>query len=71
MKKYYTSHHGFELETPASTANILSLDHQSKIQIYISSIHMYQGLSFLPVTLTGLADLFPQLESSHEQLCED
>jgi hypothetical protein len=25
--------------------------------------------SFLPVTYTGLADLFPQLGSSHEQLC--
>jgi hypothetical protein len=24
---------------------------------------------FLPVTFTGLADLFPQLGSSHEQLC--
>ncbi len=25
--------------------------------------------SFLSVTFTGLADLFPQLESLHEQLC--
>jgi hypothetical protein len=25
--------------------------------------------SFLPVTFSGLPDLFPQLESSHEQLC--
>jgi hypothetical protein len=25
----------------------------------------------LPVTFTGLADLFPQLGSSHEQLCGD
>jgi hypothetical protein len=29
----------------------------------ISSIQNYQGLSFLPVTFTGLADLFPQLGS--------
>ncbi len=28
-----------------------------------SSIQNYQGLSFLPVTFTGLADLFPQLGS--------
>ena len=27
--------------------------------------------SFLPVTFTGLADLFPQLGSSHGQLCGD
>ena len=25
----------------------------------------------MPVTFTGLADLFPQLGSSHEQLCGD
>jgi hypothetical protein len=35
----------------------------SSIQENISSIQNYQGLSFLPVTFTGLADLFPQLES--------
>jgi hypothetical protein len=29
----------------------------------VSSSQNYQGLSFLPVTFTGLADLFPQLES--------
>jgi hypothetical protein len=34
-----------------------------------SSIQNYQGLSFLPVTFTGLADLFPQLGSWHGQLC--
>jgi hypothetical protein len=33
----------------------------SSIQENISSIHNYEGLSFLPVTFTGLADLFPQL----------
>jgi hypothetical protein len=35
----------------------------NSIQENISSNQNYQGLSFLPVTLTGLADLFPQLES--------
>jgi hypothetical protein len=35
----------------------------SSIQENISSIQNYQGLSFLPVTFTGLADLFPQLAS--------
>ncbi len=39
-------------------------------QINISSIQNYQ-LSFLLVTFTGLADLFPQLGSSDEQLCGD
>ncbi len=43
----------------------------SSFQENISSIQNYQGLSFLPVTFTGLADLFPQLESWHEQLCGD
>jgi hypothetical protein len=33
------------------------------IQENYSSIQSYQGLSFLPVTFTGLADLFPQLRS--------
>ena len=37
----------------------------------ISSIQNFQGLSFLPVTFTGLADLFPQLGSWHGQLCGD
>ncbi len=32
-------------------------------------IQNYQGLSFLPVTFTGLADWFPQLGSWHGQLC--
>ncbi len=41
----------------------------SSIQEIISSFQNYQGLSFLLVTLTDLADLFPQLESSHGQLC--
>jgi hypothetical protein len=41
----------------------------SSIQEIISSIQNYQGLSFLPVTFTGLADLFPQLGSLHRQLC--
>jgi hypothetical protein len=35
----------------------------------VSSLQNYQGLSFLPVTFTGLADLFPQLGSSNCQLC--
>jgi hypothetical protein len=35
----------------------------SFIQEIISSIQNYQGLSFLPVTFTGLADWFPQLVS--------
>jgi hypothetical protein len=35
----------------------------SSIQKNISSIQNYQGLSFLPVTFTGLADLLPQLGS--------
>ena len=39
------------------------------IQENLSSIQNYQGLSFLPVTFTGLADLFPQLGSLHEKLC--
>jgi hypothetical protein len=33
------------------------------IQENISSIQNYQGPSFLPVTFTGLAGLFPQLGS--------
>ncbi len=41
----------------------------SSIQEIISSIQNYQGLSFLTVTFTGLADLFPQLGSRHGQLC--
>ncbi len=41
----------------------------SSIQEIISSIQNYQGLSFLPVTFTGLAALFPQLGSWHEELC--
>jgi len=43
--------------------------YQRFLQINISSIQNYQGLSFLLVTFTGLADFFPQLGSSHEQLC--
>ncbi len=35
----------------------------SSIQENICSIQNYQGLSFLQVTFTGLADLFPQLGS--------
>jgi hypothetical protein len=35
----------------------------SFIQEIFSSIQNYQGLSFLLVTFTGLADLFPQLGS--------
>jgi hypothetical protein len=35
----------------------------SSIQENIRSIQNFQGLSFLPVTFTGLADLFPQLGS--------
>jgi hypothetical protein len=35
----------------------------SSIQENISSIQNYQELSFLPVTFSGLADLFPQWES--------
>jgi hypothetical protein len=35
----------------------------SSIQESIISIQNYQGLSFLPVTFTGLADVFPQLGS--------
>jgi hypothetical protein len=35
----------------------------SSIQEIISSIQNYQGLSFLPVTFTGLADFFKQLDS--------
>ncbi len=38
-------------------------------QINISSIQNYQGLSFLPVTFNRWAYLFPQLGSSHQQLC--
>jgi hypothetical protein len=41
----------------------------SSIQEIISSIQNYQGLSFLPVTFTGLADLFPQLEYLNGQFC--
>jgi hypothetical protein len=43
----------------------------SSIQANISSIQNYQELSFLPVTFTDLADLFPQLRSSDGQLCEN
>jgi len=43
----------------------------SSVQENISSIQNYQGLSFLPVTFTGLADLFPQMRSWHEQFCRD
>jgi hypothetical protein len=46
MKK--TSHTGFELWTPEYEASILSLDHQSRCQMFphinISSIQNYQGL---------------------------
>jgi hypothetical protein len=35
----------------------------SSIQENISSNQNYQGLSFLPVTFSGLADLFSQLGS--------
>ncbi len=66
MKK--TSPPGVEVRTPAYVAGILSPDHQSRYErfphINISSIQNYQGRSFLPVTFTGLADLFPQLGSS-------
>jgi hypothetical protein len=41
----------------------------SSIQEIISSIQNYPGLPFLPVTSTGLADIFPQLGSWHGQLC--
>jgi hypothetical protein len=41
----------------------------SSIQENVSSIQNYQGMSFLPVTFTGFADLYPQLGSWHEQLC--
>ena len=41
----------------------------SSFQENISSSQNYQGLSFLPVTFTGLADLFHQLGSWHDQLC--
>ena len=41
----------------------------SSVQEIISSIQNYQGLSFLPVTFTGLADLFPQLGSWDGQFC--
>jgi hypothetical protein len=41
----------------------------SSFQEIISFVQNYQGLSFLPVTFTGLADLFPQLGSLHGQLC--
>jgi hypothetical protein len=52
-----------------------ALDHQSKIPK--DSTNQYEfhselsGLSFLPVTFTSLADLFPKLESLREQLCEN
>jgi hypothetical protein len=35
----------------------------SYIQENISSIQNYQGLSFLPVTFTGSADMFSQLRT--------
>jgi hypothetical protein len=64
---------GFELQNLAFVASILSLDHQSRYQLFshikISSIQNYQG--FLPVTFTVLADLFPHLGSSHGQLSGD
>jgi hypothetical protein len=41
----------------------------SYIQENLSSIQNYQGLSFLPVTFPGLADLFPQLGSLQGQVC--
>ncbi len=44
-----------------TTARYLSFQ-----QINISSLQNYQRLSFLPVTFTGLAALFPQLGSWHD-----
>jgi hypothetical protein len=35
----------------------------SSIQEIFISVQNYQGLSFLPVTFTGLADMFPHLGS--------
>jgi hypothetical protein len=43
----------------------------SSIQENLSSIQNFQGLSFLPVTFPGLADLFPQLGSSNGEVCGD
>jgi hypothetical protein len=44
--------------------NISSIQENiSYIQENISSIHNSQGLSFLPVTFTGLAELLPPLGS--------
>ena len=43
----------------------------SSIQENLSSIQNYQGLSFLPVTFTGLAHVYSQLRSWHGQLCGD
>jgi hypothetical protein len=58
MKKYQTSYPGFEFWTPAS-AIILSLDHQSKIICHKSILIPFRTTkdSFLPVTVTGMADL--------------
>jgi hypothetical protein len=62
MKK--TSHPVCELGTPAYAASILSLDHQSKMPMVLTTKNGHSCWS-----LTGLADLFPQLGSSHQQLC--
>ncbi len=70
MKK--TSHPGFELWTPADVVRIMSLDHQSRYKCSHMSILVpfrTNKDSFLPVTFTGLADLFPQLGSWLQQLC--
>jgi hypothetical protein len=41
----------------------------SSFQENVSFIQNYQGLSFLPVTFPGLADLVTPLGSLHGQLC--
>jgi hypothetical protein len=72
MKK--TSHPGFELLAPAYVAIIGIKAWTIKAYTRISHILILVPFrttkdSFLPVTFIGLADLFPQLGSSHQQLC--
>jgi hypothetical protein len=65
---------GFELGTPAEVAVFchwtISADTKGS---HISILVPFRTTkdSFLPVTFNDLGDLFPQLGSSHEQLCGD
>jgi hypothetical protein len=70
MKKI--SHPGFELWTPAYVAVFCHWTIKTDTEGYhISILVPFRTTkdSFLLVTFTGLADLFPQMGSSHQHLC--